>query len=486
MFEHLGPTPEVSISKKPTNYKMYLSLLSFAVVVFIFSSAIGQGQHSRALEPETLSAKVLVDSSDKKIVNTTKNFPIFSFAIDIDNSDTSLYKLNILVDGIYDLDLIGDLKLFHEDVQLGGIHKIDTQGKIHFDLSEYKLNQGLNNFSLFFNNGQNIKSGSILSFSIESQEDIFLMKDDHIFKPDNVFPISSGLVSIINQGSVAASNAYVLNDFLINSDVPQQIASFKLSSIGERVSLDKIKLSYDNFSDEDGEDLDFILIHNNKLIAQARSIESEIIFNLAKAIVLNDLNREAFYLYVLAMPAGEYKFYLETVEAEGLLSGLDIDLSASVDLSKVGTRDYFIEFKSGDLDKKLSEGWNKLYSLNIKTKGIDIAYLNKITWQVDKQNLDIDAIEIWKNGEPYITNVVLKDNKLIVKMDGLDPMNIFKDNTEILLLANLKDLGKKASIQTFIVGDDADSSNISWSDGESFYNSYKIPYLPLEPSILSN
>jgi len=71
-------------------------------------------------------------------------------------------------------------------------------------------------------------------------------------------------------------------------------------------------------------------------------------------------------------------------------------------------------------------------------------------------------------------------------MDGLKPLEIFKDNTEILLLANLKDVGKKASIQTFILGDDIDSSNITWSDVENFYNSYKIPYLPLEPSILSN
>ena len=371
-------------------------------------------------------------------------------------------------------------------MQLGGIYKIDTQGKIHFDLSEYKLNQGLNNFSLFFNNGQNIKSGSILSFSIESQEDIFLMKDDHIFKPDNIFPISSGLVSIINQGSVLASNAYVLNDFLINSDVPQQIASFELSSIGERVSLDKIKLAYDSFENEDVEDLDFILIYNDKAIAKARSTEGKIVFNLAKSIILDDLNREKFYLHTIAMPEGAYKFHLEEVRANGLLSGLDINLLKSIDLSKVWAKPYFIQFESGDLDKKLSEGWNKLYSLDIKAKGIDTIYLNKLTWQIDKQNLDIEALEIWKNGEPYIANVVSKGNKVIMKMDGLKPLEIFKDNTEILLLANLKDVGKKASIQTFILGDDIDSSNITWSDVENFYNSYKIPYLPLEPSILSN
>ncbi|MBT4210208.1 MAG: hypothetical protein HOE19_04855 [Candidatus Komeilibacteria bacterium] len=486
MFEHLGPTPEVSINKPPTNYKLYLSLLSFAVVVFIFASAVGQGAHSKALEPATLSAKVLVDSSDKKIVTTAKNFPIFSFTIDIDKPNTSLYKLNILVDGIYDLDLIGDLKLFHENVQLGGIQNIDAQGKIYFDLAEYELNKGLNNFSLFFNNGQNIKEGSILSFSIEAQEDIFLTRNGHIFKPDNIFPISSGIVSIINKGSVSASNVYVLNDFLINSDVPQQIASFELSSIGERVSLDKIKLAYDSFENEDVEDLDFILIYNDKAIAKARSTEGKIVFNLAKSIILDDLNREKFYLHTIAMPEGAYKFHLEEVRANGLLSGLDINLLKSIDLSKVWAKPYFIQFESGDLDKKLSEGWNKLYSLDIKAKGIDTIYLNKLTWQIDKQNLDIEALEIWKNGEPYIANVVSKGNKVIMKMDGLKPLEIFKDNTEILLLANLKDVGKKASIQTFILGDDIDSSNITWSDVENFYNSYKIPYLPLEPSILSN
>jgi hypothetical protein len=192
------------------------------------------------------------------------------------------------------------------------------------------------------------------------------------------------------------------------------------------------------------------------------------------------------------MPVGSYQFFLNDIKAQGALSGLDISLADTLDLSRVEASSHFLQFQAGELDTKLSSGWNKIYSLNIKAKGIDQAYLDRITWQIDKQNLDIEAIEIWKDGQPYIANIVLKDSKLIVKMDALNPLEISKDGTEILLLANIVNLEPKAKIEAFVLPDyqpiDKGSllGNIIWSDGENFYNAYKIPYLPLAPSILAN
>lgn len=492
MFEHLGPIPEVNIDKKRTNYKFYLSLLVLSVFAFMFAMGISEGPSSQAHEPRGLSSSIAVDTSNKKIVATTKNFSVFDFVIDVNRTDASLYKLNILVDGIYDLDLISDLKLFHEGVQLGAINTIDDTGKLHFDLAEYKLKAGQNKFSLFFNNGDSLEVGQILQFSIPTKDDIFLISNRHIFRPSVDFPLSGGLISIVDQGEVMVSNSNLINDFLISSDVPQQVSAFELSSIGEQVDLKQIKLSYQSLSVDDYPDLDFVLIHKNQIISEAVSHDGEIVFDLFKTIVLQDLERDKFYLYSIGMPEGIYQFFVNNVEAQGALSGLDILLLDKISLSKVEAKPYFILLKSGYLNKKLSAGWNQIYNLNIKTVGQGPTYLNKITWQIDKQNLDIESVEIWKDGQLYIADIVLKDDKLIVKTDGLDPLEIGSDYTKILVLANLVNVGEKAKLEAFILPDKQPideellSGNIIWSKDDNFYNGYKIPFLPLEPSILSN
>ncbi|MFA6307826.1 MAG: hypothetical protein WCS88_00620 [Patescibacteria group bacterium] len=498
MFEHLGPTPEVSINRQGSRYSLYLSLLVMSVFVFIFSMSLGKGADSKAQEQQEqqeLYAKLFVDPSDKKIVDTAKNFSIFDFVVEVNKPETSLYKLNITVEGVYDLEVIKDLKLFHEDVQLGEINQIDDNGKIYFDLAEYELKVGQNKFSLFFNNGDSLKAGLALKFSIEDRSDIFLITNSHVFKPQTDFPVSGGLVSILDKGQVMAANSNLITDFLISSDVPQQIGAFELSAIGEKIDLSKIKLSYQNLSSSTSDEqvaLDFALIHNNELISEAVSNNNEIIFDLSQNIALQDTSREKFYLYTMGLPVDTYQFFVEDVKTQGVLSGVDISLSNKVALNKVEARSYFIQFSSGDLDQRLSEGWNKIYSLKIKTVGTGPAYLNKITWVIDKQNLDIKEIEIYKNGEPYIVDIILKDNQLIIKTDGLNPLKIEEKNTELQILANLVNIKPKAKLEAFILADkdfideETLSGNIIWSDGDSFYNGYKMPYLPLEPSILSN
>ena len=492
MFEHLGPAPEVGMYRPGPKYKLYLSLLFLAILGFIFSAAISRGPSSRAMEPEILSSEVLVDSSDKKIVSSAKNFPIFDFVVEVDNANTSLYKLNILVEGIYDLNLLKDLKLFHENVQLGQIEQIDSTGKIYFDLKEYQLPVGQNRFSLFFSSGDSLKDSPVLKFSIPTKDDIFLISSGQVFRPRADFPVSSGLISISDQGQIMASNSYIIDDFIVDSEVPQPVSSFELRSIGEKADLKQIILSYQNLSDGADTKADFFLSLEGAPIAQASSQDGQIIFDIKKGILLEELSRKIFELHTFALPEGSYQFSLDNVSAQGVWSGADIGLPAPIALSQVEARAYFMQFQAKELDQRLTEGWNKIYNLQISARGAKTLYLNKFTWSIAPQNLDITALEIWYSGQPYIADIIFEDGQVIVKTDGQDPLPIGQEPTELLLLAKVENIKNKAKIEAFILPDDSplDQENIFghiiWSDGQDFYNGYKMPYLPLQPSILNN
>lgn len=491
MFEHLGPTPEVIVDKKRTNYKLYLSLLVLSVFVFTFAFSISKGPGSYAKEMTNVSAQLLVDASDKQVVATTKNFSIFDFVIDVDRPDTSLYKLNISVEGLYDVELLRDLKLFHNGLQLGTINTIDTQGKMYFDLSDYKLSAGQNIFSLFFTNGNSLNNYPLVKF-ILNKEDVFLISDGHMFSVQGDFPLSSGLVTVLDKGYITASNKYLINDFLVNSGKPQQLASFSLGAVGERADLKEVLISYENLDGKNYENVLFILADGNRPIAQTISDNGQIVFHIDSSIVLDGLNEAVFQLHTSSLPEGVYKFFVDGAKATGVWSGQDIFLADKILLVNIEAKSYFIKIQAADLDEHLSVGWNKLYSFYVSSIGIDEAYLNKITWAIDKQNLDIDGVEIYRNGQPYIADVIIRGDKIIVKTEVTNPLKIISIPTEISLLAKLKNVGDKAKIEAVLLpdkqvweGDDL-IGNIIWSDGENFYNSYKIPYLPLAPSILSN
>lgn len=491
MFEHLGPIPEVVIDKKKTNYKLYLSLLVLSVFVFTFSFSIGQGPQSYAENSDNLSARVLVDSSDKQIVASAKNFSVFDFVVDVDRAGASLYKLNILVEGIYNIDLLEDLKLFHNDVQLGSINKIDSQGKMYFDLSDYRLPAGQNRFSLFFTKGTGLDDYPLVKFKI-NKEDVFLNYDGHIFAASGDFPLESGLVNVLDKGYINASNMYLDNDFLINANQAQQIASFSLGSIGERADLKEIVLSYENLDKSDYENSLFVLAQGTKPISQAIANEGQIVFNINSGIVLQESDRSVFQLHTSSLAEGQYKFFVDSVKARGFWSGQEIFLADRVLLSQVEARPYYIKIQAGDLNQNLSEGWNKIYTFNISAVGRDQIYLNKVTWAIDKQNLEIDGLELYKDGQPYIADIILRDNKIVAKTEATKPLKISQQTSEISLLANLVNVEDRAKIETVLLPDkkaiDEDNfiSNLIWSDGDNFYNSYNIPYLPLEAGILSN
>ncbi|RJR10330.1 hypothetical protein C4588_03545, partial [Candidatus Parcubacteria bacterium] len=225
---------------------------------------------------------------------------------------------------------------------------------------------------------------------------------------------------------------------------------------------------------------------------QTKSIDDKIVFNISDGIVLEDLNKLSLDLHSLSLPEGVYQFYVDQVEAQGMWSGQTVLLEDQVNLSTVEAKPYFVQFKLGDLDKKLSLGWNKIYSLKLQAKGKDNLYINKLSYQLNSQNADIDEVEIYINDQPYIADIVLRDGKLIIKTDALNPLEVTTEELEVLLLAKVSNIEGQAKVETFILPDKSPSEgeglegNVIWSDGDGFYNSYNLPYLPLEPSILGN
>lgn len=491
MFEHLGPAPEVKIKRKASNFKLYLPLFLVALFVFLLALSVGQGPSSFAYPEEVAQVKIAVNSQPKKIINKASNFSIFDFVLDADREGVSIYKLSIATEGLYDVGLLNDIKLFHEDVQLGEVKTIDQLGNIYFELADYKLHSGQNLFSLYVPSAKSIDLDTKVAFSIKDRDDIYLMYQGHIFGPQGTFPLQGGLGVVVDKGSLVATNDYLIKDFLINSNLPQKIASFSLSAKDEIVDLYGISFHYQTANDIDALS-EFVLIKDGVMLAQAKSDEDHNInFDLVNPQALKSGKKISYELHALGLPNGQYDFYLKDVVAKGSISGLYLDDQEDLFLSHLDARDYFVEFSGNQLDTVLSTGWNKIYSLNIKARGMDSFNLHKMTWQIASHNIDIGEAEILLNDQPYIADILVKDDKIIVKTDGFDPLLVTEQGIRLDLLLDVKTVKEKAKIEAIFLNDkelidDELEGNIIWSYDGEFMNSYKMPYFPLPVSILSN
>ncbi|MBU1203371.1 hypothetical protein KKH39_05005 [Patescibacteria group bacterium] len=495
MFEHLGPTPETYRQKKVTNFKVYLSLLLMAIFVFVFSLSLKEGPVSGAygVDSARLSAKVLANTADKKIVYQANNFSVFDFIIETEKDNISLQKLEVRVDGLYDLSLIDDLKIFHDGMQLGEVKEIDQSGHIYFDLEDYPLKKGQNLFRFLLPNNNVVNTGDVLQLSIENDWDVFLSYQEHLFTPDGQFPVQSGLISFVEKGQILASNQYIDNNFLINTNIPQQLSRFSLTTDSETFDVYKVIVAYEALGDTRTIDkADFVLLKDGQLLSQASLDDqsSDIIFYLNKPIFIQNNGLEYFDLHTLALPTGQYKFYLKNVSATGSVSGQDLSLHKDLYLSTVDSRDYFLQINSPDQNKRLSQGWNELYRMKLTARGVDSLELNKLTFAVDKYGLDISRVDVLIDDEPYIADIVIENNKIIIKSDIQNPIKISDKGNEISLLVKVDNLDSSAKLSARLLTDDQPISedrngNIIWSSGDIFFNSYMLPYLPLEPSILS-
>ena len=487
MFEHLSPTIDSVVSKKTSRWAMFLPALFFAVFIFLLSTSIAQGPSGQALGTETdFLAKLYVENSDKQIVYQMDNISLFDFILETDRDNVYLRRLKININGIYDLRLVENLKLYNDSVQLGTIKEFDSDGNIYFDLKDYSLSKGKNNFSLRVVDADSLSEGDILQFTISDRADLALEYQGSVFMPQAKFPATSGNISLLPSGYLSALKGSANIPAVLVSERPQKIADFVLLNYAEMADLRELKISV---SGDNADDSEFALTQNNKLLSRAIAQDGEIIFFLDSPLVIKD--QVGLELHTLALLPGEFNFTLSNARASGYNSGQEMNLQASLALGKFKVQAYYLEFKNGDLDSNLSAGWNKLYQLDLKSVGLDSLELYKLSWALDYQGVEISAVELLIDGEPYIADLLLSDNKIIAKAGWERPLIIKDKGSRIDLLVKVDNLLDNARISAHlladkdeIVGDDL-ASNIIFSDGDNFFNSYQLPYLPLAPSVLS-
>lgn len=488
MFEHLSPTIDSKKYKKSSRWAMFLPALFFSVFIFLFSSGISQGPSGKALVDDSdFSANLYVDSNDKQIVYLADNISLFDFVLEPSSDGAHLRKLKINVSGVYDLGLLENLKLYNDKTQLGTIKELDDQGNIYFDLKDYQLAKGENYFSLRVLDNTNLREGDILKFAISERADLSLIYQASVFMPKANYPAESGNISFISRGYLEALNADNSHLEILASNTSQKITSFDLLSYGETVDLKALNVV---IKGENADGAKFALIKENKLLATALAEGDNIVFSLAAPITIN--KKESFEIQALSLPVGEFELSLAEVLASGYNSGIIVDLKASLLLANFEVRPYYLEFKNSNLDTNLSLGWNKLYQLDLKSVGIDTLELYKLTWLLDYQGIEISEAELWIDNQLYIADLVLSDdNRLIAKAGWETPLVIKSVGSKIDLLVKVDKLEKKARIAAYLLNDkesmsgDDLSSNIIFSDGDNFFSSYKLPYLPLVPTVLS-
>lgn len=490
MFEHLGYIPDIKNSKPKTNYKVYLSFLLFGVMVFLFAFATGKGPSSMAQTYVSPDVKVLVNSADRQVVVSSPQFLVFDFIIKTEKEGVSLEKLKVSTTGLFDVDLFSDLKLYNNDTQMGSVLEIDQDGNIYFVLDNYQLEKGDNFFSFALSSNKNIKAGNVLSLGFDDNTSIFLSYQGKLFNAKGDFPINGGLVNIIEQGSLQAFKAFDNSNFYIDSNTPNVLNSFYLVTDAEPANLKKIVFRVE---DSEGilENIKFALLDDEKLIGESYIQDGQIIFDIAKYYKLNASTRNYFELHVLNLPAGSFDFVLAEVQAKGVFSGKDNLLVNTLDLGLVQAIDFMPKFYVGELQESLSEGWNTLYDVQIKSRNSDVLFLNKLTWSFESQGVHVDKAQVWVNDQPYVCDIVIKDNTITMKT-GWDEALDVSANSDIKLLVKVSGVDKGDYIKADILTDkkpevaDDFSDHILWSHGEDIFNGYQLPYLPLDPSVLSN
>ena len=230
-----------------------------------------------------------------------------------------------------------------------------------------------------------------------------------------------------------------------------------------------------------------------KILAQTvAQEEGRIVFNFDKLLVLRPDQKVDFDLHSLGLPKGEYNFYLSSAEANGYASKEKSYLDRELLLSHLEVVDYYPEFSLGDLDEDLTLGWNKIYDLKIKAVGSKDIKLNKLTWSLDLDKVGLSDVELVIDNKVYPVDLILTDDKVVAKFNWQEPLPISNTSTEIVLLVKVKNIEPGANILTYLLSDqeplaeDGVSANIIWSIEDNLYNSYLVPYLPLDPSVLGN
>ena len=488
MFEHLSPPVEARKLASPSQLKLYLPFLflAFFIFIFIFSASHGPSGQASGDPLGDFSADFIFENFDKQLTVGINNVSLFDFVLETKQAGASLYKMKISLEGLYDLELLDKLKLYHGQTQLGTIKTIDEDGSLYFQLTDYFLPAGQNHFSLRLTDSSFINPGTAFNFIIKDKADLALKYKGGVIFPTGDFPASSGLLVFLDHGYLGA---FVDNnsEYFLASDLPQKIASFSLLNYGESADLSSLTISYQGDQDISGSS--FVLIKDDKFLVQSQAEAGKVEFFLQSRENINKL--KFFEVYALDLPEGNFSFQLDSAEAVAYNSGQIIGLSKPLFLGDYQVRPYYLQLQNGFFNSQLAADWNQIYELELRAVGQDDLAVYKLSWEVDYQGLELEDWELWLDNQPSISDLSLENNQLIAKADWNKPWLVSDKGTKITLLAKAKNLDSKAKISARLLTDDkillADSldGRIIWSDGNNFFNSYRLPYLPLVPSILT-
>ena len=93
MFEHLGHIPEVNTQKDMRDFKVYLSLLFFAILILIVSWTANQGPITSAFGNQLINIELSANHLDQMVAADMPRLSVFDFFIKTEVEDIKLeYK----------------------------------------------------------------------------------------------------------------------------------------------------------------------------------------------------------------------------------------------------------------------------------------------------------------------------------------------------------------------------------------------------------
>ncbi len=487
MFEHLSPKVRQSSGQKRVKLKVYSWFLLSALFIFASAWGLTRGTGSNAQNNPQITAAVYTTDkySDNQVVLDTPKLTVFDFVIKTNSSQIFLNQLNIQVSGVYNEEWLADLLLYNQGTQLGQITNLGD-GQLHFDIGHYQLQNGENYFQLRLNHSDNLSLADAATFTINSAQDIILFYLDHPFTPEGVFPISSRKFSVIEQGQLLAYNNLVRTNFSVPIEKNELLADFSFSSQKETVTLKQVVINVESNNPLLSEE--FYLSYQGGIIAKAVSEDNQLSFSFTEPIIVRtdqDLNLS---LWSNLTSEGEYSFKLAEVLGQGFISGKAISLNNELLLSKVKSLANMPYFTADKQSKLLSDGWNSLYQLKVINPASQALVIDKLTWQLDNFGVQITALELWVDNEPYQVNLTLNNN--IVTADFTDQPLKVDSAKEVLLMVKVQNLADKTRLQANLLNDSVpdkeQGANLLWSIVDEQFNGYLLPNFPLAPAILSN
>ncbi|MCB9802477.1 hypothetical protein H6761_00470 [Candidatus Nomurabacteria bacterium] len=488
MFEHLVSQHHQNFEdNKKWRFKFYASF--FLLGVFIFTSLwinINSGPKSSAQTNLTISsqkAKVfaLNKSSESKFVLNSPKVSVFDFAIEVEET-SNLQKLVFDLEGFSDLSMLDDLILYKDKTQISSDVQLQDQ-RLVFNFSDYSLAKGTNYFHLSLANIDQALLGQKAKFILTDQDNLQLSLDNQSVEVIGNFPISSAGLLVIDQAQLFSYNNLNAKTFSIASGVYSQLADFSLSTQGEAVALQKISFDFTGHQ----ELTDFYLASHGKIIASTKA--SDLIEFILKEDALVKINEDLNLELWASLSAGQYQLNLKNIQAKGFVSGKQISLAQNLVLSEVKVLDNLIVLENQTNNQSLSEGWNTLFDLNLKSQAsAEKTKIHKLAWEIKNLGANLEKVELW-SGSDFLASAKIVNDQAVFVFWNQDL--ILDQNLDLQLIAKVKFLADDAQVQVRFLNDqkaiseDNSANNFLWSLDGILYNSYLMPGLPLAPVILN-